>query len=143
MNAQFDKIPVNEDILRFEEGLYGFEDIKEYALFTEDDASGIFYLQAVHTSVPSFVLIDPYAICQSYAPLISEDDLAVLDAKTMEDLRFLVIAAVKENYKDTVVNLKCPIAINPVTRLSKQLILENTDYSIRHRIFTDGGAQSC
>lgn len=144
MDTEFEKIEVNaEDILHFDEGLYGFEEIREYVLLTEDDTSGIFYMQAVHTKVPSFVLIDPFIICQTYQPLVSSDDMAHLNTTDQNELRFLAVAAIKENYKDTVANLKCPIAINPYTKHARQVILENTDYPIRHKIYPDGGEKSC
>ena len=43
----------------------------------------------------------------------------------------------KRQIKDSVVNMKSPIVINPENNLAKQVILENTDYPIRHNLFGD------
>lgn len=138
LETESEKIEIcDDDILHFEVGVYGFEDIKEYVLLSEEEGSSILYMQAVHTKVPSFVLIDPFAIYPDYQPHLSKEDLVYFDVSLESDLRFLVIAAVKENFKDTVVNLKCPVVINPLTKHAKQIILEDADYPIRHKIFDE------
>lgn len=131
--TQTAEIDINEEeILLFENGIYGFESVKEYVLLSEEENSRIFVLQPVRYKVPSFVVIDPYAIYPEYQPQLSEEDLKYFSV-SKEDLRFLLITAVKENYKDTSVNLKSPIVIDPKTRRSRQVILENPDYPIRYQ----------
>lgn len=122
-------------ILRFDEGIYGFEDVKEYVLLQEDDAHTIWYLQAAHSAVPCLIVIDPYTIVDDYAPVISDADLAYLGSPKEEDLCFLVVAVLKDDYKESVANLKSPIVINAKTKHGKQIILENNNYPIRYKLF--------
>ncbi|HCX62843.1 MAG TPA: flagellar assembly protein FliW, partial [Clostridiales bacterium] len=90
----------------------------------------------------SFVLIDPYSIIQDYNPYLNEEDLNELKVKNEADLKYLVIAIIKENIKESVVNLKSPIAINPGTREAKQVILQN-DYPLRYNFIVDEGDVEC
>lgn len=122
-------------ILHFDEGIYGFEDTKEYVLLQEDDAHTIWYLQAANSEVPCLIVIDPYTILDSYAPTISGADLAFLGNPSEEDLCFLVVAVLKDDFKESVVNLKSPIVINAKTKHGKQIILENNNYPIRYKLF--------
>lgn len=127
------EIDINEEeILRFDNGIYGFESVKEYVLLSEEENSHIFVLQPVTSNVPSFIVIDPFAVYPQYQPQLSEDDLNYFNV-SRENLRFLLITAVKDNYKDTSVNLKSPIAIDPKTKRSRQVILENSDYPVRYQ----------
>ncbi len=86
--------------------------------------------------MPSFFVIDPYAIYPQYQPQLSEEDLHYFGV-SKERLRFLLVTAVKENYKDTSVNLKSPFARDPQTRRSRQVILENSDYPVRYQFLND------
>lgn len=122
-------------ILRFDEGIYGFEDTKEYVLLQEDEEHTIWYLQAAHSEVPCLIVIDPYTIVDNYTPVISDADLACLGNPDDEDLCFLAVAVLKDDFKESVVNLKSPIVINAKTKCAKQVILENNDYPIRYKLF--------
>lgn len=122
-------------ILHFNEGIYGFEDIKEYVLLQEDEAHTIWYLQAAHSEVPCLIVIDPFTVTEDYNPQLSKADLETLGNPGAEDLCFLAVAVLKEDFKESVINLKSPIVINAKTRCAKQIILENNDYPIRYKLF--------
>lgn len=125
--------------IKFIEGIYGFEGIKEYFLEPVGDDLSVLILQSASTRVPSFVVINPFLIADNYCPVLSDEEVKTLGAKLQQELAFYVIAVVKEDYKNTVVNLKSPIVINPKLRLAKQIILDNCDYPIRFAIFGNEG----
>lgn len=138
--TEFGEFNINEnDIIHFENGLYGFEDVHEYVLINHDDHGAIMTLQPVQGSVPQFVLLDPFTVVHSYAPRLSKADLKLCGGLEGEELKYLVIAVVKENYLETVVNLKSPIVLNPITHNARQVIVENEDYSMQHPVFDKKG----
>lgn len=122
-------------ILHFDEGIYGFEDVKEYVLLQEDEAHTIWYLQAAHSDIPSLIVIDPFTILNSYAPILSDADYAYFGNPNAEDLCYLVVAVLKDDFKESVVNLKSPIVINSKTQKARQIILENNEYPVRYKLF--------
>jgi flagellar assembly factor FliW len=124
-----------QTVIRFEDGLYGFESVKEYVLFQEDDTQTIWSLQAVHGSYPSFIVIDPFLVRKDYRPRLSAEDLRLLGGPAEEELCFLAIAVLKKHLKDSVINLKSPIVINEKTKTGRQVILEENDYPVRCRLF--------
>lgn len=144
INTEFGEMEISpDDVIHFEQGLPGFDDVKDYVLINHDEQGMIMTMQTVDGEVPQFVVLDPYAIVEKYEPKLPAyaDDL--FGGKNINELHFLVIAVVKENYLDTVVNLKSPIVIDPSTRNAAQIILENTDYSLQHKVFSPKEGSKC
>lgn len=136
------RIPVPENdpriILRFEDGLYGFEEIKDYVLLQEDKSQVIWTLQAAYNnSYPAFIAVNPFLLLKDYAPCLTEEDYRKLGNPREEDLCFLAIAVIRRNLRDSAVNLKSPIVINAKARVGRQIIMEDTDYPVRYRPFAD------
>ncbi len=139
----FDEITViDNDVINFTSGMYGFEQYKEYVILKDSPEDDVMFLQSLSDTDLSFVLIDPYSIMQGYNPYLNEEDLIELKVKNEADLKYLVIAIIKENIRESVVNLKSPIAINPGTREAKQVILQN-DYPLRYNFIVDEGDVGC
>ncbi|KAF5039585.1 Flagellar assembly factor FliW [anaerobic digester metagenome] len=133
----FGYIAVNEeDEITFTCGMYGFEEYKKYVILKDSPEDDVMYLQSLENSDLSFVLIDPYAVATGFDPSVNEEDLKDLETASESELRFLVIAIIKEEIKDSVVNLKSPIALNPKTRKAKQVILQNS-YPLRYNILQE------
>lgn len=122
-----------EDTINFINGIYGFDDYKKYIILKDSPEDDIMFLQSLDNMDLSFVLIDPYAIFADYNPVLNSDDLHDLISNSETELKFLAITIIKENIKDSVVNLKSPIAINPNSRIAKQVILQNS-YPLRYNI---------
>lgn len=134
----FGYIAVNEeDEITFTCGMYGFEEYKKYVILKDSPEDDVMYLQSLENSDLSFVLIDPYAVATGFDPSVNEEDLNDLETASESELKFLVIAIIKEEIKDSVVNLKSPIALNPKTRKAKQVILQNS-YPLRYNILQEG-----
>lgn len=139
----FGEISVGEeDIINFTCGMYGFDDYKNYVILKDHPEDDVMFLQSLDNEDLSFVIVDPYAIYRSYKPVLAEEDLYELKSHKETELKYLVIAIIKENIKESVVNLKSPIAINPNTRKAKQVILQNT-YPLRYNILEAEGESKC
>jgi len=138
----FGEISISEeDTISFISGIYGFDDYKKYIILKDSPEDDIMFLQSLDNMELSFVLIDPYAVFIDYNPTLNEDDLYELNS-TGTELKFLVIAIIKENIKESVVNLKSPIAINPKNRTAKQVILQN-EYPLRYNIVSAEEGNKC
>lgn len=138
----FGEISISEeDTISFISGIYGFDDYKKYIILKDSPEDDIMFLQSLDNMELSFVLIDPYAVFIDYNPTLNEDDLCELNS-TGTELKFLVIAIIKENIKESVVNLKSPIAINPKNRTAKQVILQN-EYPLRYNIMSAEEGNKC
>ncbi|NLJ57603.1 MAG: flagellar assembly protein FliW [Tissierellia bacterium] len=132
----FGEISVQEDdIINFTSGMYGFEDYKNYIILKDEPEDTVMFLQSLDNMDLSFVLVDPFAIIRNYNPSLTEEDLHELKVREESALKYLAIAIIRENIKESVVNLKSPIAINPKSKKAKQVILQNS-YPLRYSIMS-------
>lgn len=121
------------DILGIPEGLFGFEDEKEYLLihFTED-SSTLLCLQSLQVEELAFVLMSPFGIMPDYDPVLTKEDIAALGLSEDSEITFYSICVIHDKLEDSTINLRCPIAINPHTRHARQIILDDTSYPFKY-----------
>ena len=122
-----------DELLTFPKGLYGFEDEQSFLLLPFAENGTLFSLQSVKTPQLSFILMDPFSLDGSYAPVLQADELQFLGAERSEDLFYYVMCVVKEPVPESTVNMRCPVAIND-DGTAIQVILENTAWHMRHRL---------
>lgn len=129
----------DEDIIKFNRPIFGFEDKNNYVLLKDSPEDDIMYLQSVDDENLHFVVIDPYAILPNYEPMLSSDDIAELKISKAEisELRYVLIAIITENIENSVVNLKNPIVINSKNKQAIQAMLENEEYVMRYPLFSN------
>jgi flagellar assembly factor FliW len=137
--TEFGLIEIDEDdIIHFPEGICGLEDIKNYVFLEKNEIDvPIVWMQAINNKHIRFVVFDPMFIVDKYQPVISDEILKKLNASSLDEIRYYVIAVVPKNIKDMTVNLKSPIVINPESKIAYQVILENPEYNVRHFVFGD------
>lgn len=137
----------DEDIIKFNRPIFGFEDKDSFVILKESPEDDIMYLQSIDDENLHFVIIDPYAVLPKYEPQLSSDDITALKIKKGEisELRYMLIAIITENIENSVVNLKNPIVINSKNKQAIQAMLENEDYIMRYPLFSKdkAGVSSC
>lgn len=122
-----------DDVLSFPNGLYGFDDEHEFLLIPFEGSEGtLLCLQSKKTSALAFILMDPFALQPDYTPALQRAELSALGVRDSGDLCYYVMCVVKQPVSDSTVNLKCPVAINPDTRVCVQVILDSEEYQMRH-----------
>lgn len=131
--AVFGAIEVaDEQIFSMPDGLYGFDQVGKFALVTkQDDDVTLMWFQSVESTVPCFVVFNPYEVIDGYQPMIEAADLRALNCAKNDKLEYLVVAVVPEDITKITVNLKSPIVLNRRAKLARQVILANKDYPIK------------
>ena len=130
------------ELLTFPAGLFGFEDEHEFLLLPFEGSAGtLLCFQSVHTPALAFVAMDPFALHADYAPVLQPQELDALGVKNSQELGYYVLCVVKKPVSDSTVNLKCPVAINPDTRVARQVILDADDYEMRHPLALFGAKE--
>lgn len=133
---EFGEIEIQDnDVIEFKHPIYGFNELVKYVVLTDDElGSQIIWLQSVEDANVCFVLFNMSETDESYQPVVGEDIKALLDVKEDNEMLFCSIAVIREDYKESTINLKSPIIINSTNKLGAQVILDD-DYPIRHKIF--------
>lgn len=127
-------------LFRFERGLFGFEEEKEFCLLSFEGGEGsLLCFQSVRTPPLAFVAMNPFSLKPDYAPVLRPEELRELEAERSEDLCFYALCVVRSPAADSTVNLRCPIAVNDRNGKAMQVILESGDYHMRHLLSEFGG----
>lgn len=133
----FGIVEVEENaVYEFDSGLYGFEEVKRYAIFHQSfDGVSLLNLQAVDNISPSFLVLEPWDLYPDYCPTLTEEDLKLCDVSDINELIFLVITNVSTSIGELSVNIKSPVVLNPKSKKGRQVILQNPDYKVRYHPF--------
>ncbi len=127
LTKHFGEIDIDrETTLKFKDGLFGFEDEKEFALlqFSEEDGF-LLSLQSIKTPYLAFTVVNPFMLINDYKPVLSSDELKEMQVEKSEDLCFYNMCTINKPVSNSTINLRCPIVINDETRQAKQIILDN------------------
>ncbi len=129
-----------EKIIHFENGLFGFEQYKDYTiLFDVDSEEEPFFswLQCVTAQDLAFPVVNPLKVQSDYDPIVEDELLTSLGDMGEDDLLVLLLATVPQDVKKTSVNMKAPLVINAGTRQGIQIVAENADYEIKHYLIKE------
>ena len=134
----FGKIAIADDkIIRFEHGILGFPDLKEFTLIFNIDKgveSNIKWLQSLDEPNFAMPVMDPSLVIDEYTPMFDKDLLKPLGGNLdPENLMMLVTVTVPKEITQTTVNLRAPI--NVEERKAVQLISDDDTYSIKYAIY--------
>ncbi len=122
-----------EEKLFFPEGLFGFEEEKEFFLLPFEGGEGsLLCFQSAVTPGLAFVAVNPFHLKPDYAPVLTPGELKALGAECSEELSFYALCVVRSPVGDSKVNLRCPVAVNEDTRQAGQFILEEGGYRMNH-----------
>lgn len=131
---------ITEDkIINFPEGIYAFEDKRRFVMFSPlgNDVYPA-WLQSLDDESLCFIVFDPKQIVKDYSVTSDEESLKAIGEPNGENMRYLALAVVPEEYKKTTVNLKSPIVINADKMLAAQIIASE-NYPIKFPIFEKEG----
>lgn len=122
-----------EDRLHFPDGLFGFEEEKEFFLLPFEGSEGnLLCFQSAATPGLAFVAVNPFSLKPDYAPVLTAGELKAMEVEQSEDLCFYALCVARSPAADSTVNLRCPVAINDRTRRAAQVILEDGSYHMHH-----------
>ena len=125
-----------EDVIRFDEGILGFPDSRQYILIPHETESPFAWLQSVDEENLAFLLINPVAVKSDYVVQLPEraaDDLKLTDAS--EGVVFAIVV-VTEDPRKMRMNLRAPVIINVRERLGRQVVLEDTSLDLRYPVLS-------
>lgn len=129
-NVEIDR----DKIVRFEQGLPGFEEEKDFYILLLEEGADFFVLQSVETPILAFVMIDPFLYFKEYAVEISDDVKELLKIQETNEVVIFSLLTIKEELKSVTANLQGPIVINDRLKKGKQVILVDSDYKTKHEL---------
>jgi flagellar assembly factor FliW len=124
-----------DSVFHFAEGLPAFEEAKEFNFICKPETSPFLFMRSVGGESLGFVCVDPFLICPSYKPRISDADTAALEIHESDEILILSIVTTSSDVHKTTANLQGPLVINLRTRKGKQIICDRQEYPVRYAIW--------
>ena len=133
----FGEIEIDEkEIITFEKGMIGFEDIKNFALVGEE---GLFveWLQSIDEPT-SFAVMDPFIAYTEYSFDIPDKVLEELNIKDKSEILIRTVVVIPEDITKIRTNLQAPVIINTKEKKAMQILLDDT-YPMRYEFYEKVG----
>ena len=133
----FGEIEIDEkEIITFEKGMIGFEDIKNFALVGEE---GLFveWLQSIEETT-SFAVMDPFIADTSYSFDMPDKVLEELNIKDPSEILIRTVVVIPEDITKIRTNLQAPVIINTKEKKAMQILLDDT-YPMRYEFYEKVG----
>lgn len=121
-----------KEIIYFESGLPGFLEEKKFVILSIDQDSPIYILQSTTTPYLAFFITTPFVIDQHYDITIPDPVVKSLKLNNKDEVVLYVVLTLHDPFKESTANLKAPLIVNRVSRLGKQLVLNDSNYQIKH-----------
>lgn len=128
----------DEKVITFDQGIFGFEDYKRYALIYNSESErrpAISWLQSIDEETLALPVMIPTLVKEDYNPEVEDGVLEPIGEWTEDDISILVTVTVPSDIKAMTSNMKAPFIINTSNMKGCQVVVENKDYEIRYPIY--------
>ena len=137
-STRFGELEIQEaDLIKFPAGIPAFESEKEFVAVPYDESGTYIFLQSVQTPELAFLTTNPFLFFGDYSFELDDANLESLGIGGLEDMIVCSLLTVPASgIADMTANLLAPVVINKHTRVAKQVVLEGSQYTTRHRLFS-------
>jgi len=126
------------DIIEFNHGLLGFEDLIRYVLMDIAKIPDFKWLQSVDNPDLAFLLVDPFTVKKGYSVELSDDVAAKLEIAAPEHvLVYTIVNVPKSGFKNATTNLVGPVIINWLKKKGKQIVFERDNNLVKYPLITN------
>ena len=135
--TRFGEIEEDESkIIHFSAGLPAFEDAHDFIIIPYDEESPYVFLQSVKTPDLAFLMAMPLVFFPDYEVTIDDDVEKELGLTSPEEVViYAILTLAGTEIRDLTANLMAPIVVNAATRRAKQIVLDRSPYTTKHRLF--------
>ncbi|MBQ5821719.1 MAG: flagellar assembly protein FliW [Selenomonadaceae bacterium] len=136
---RFGELEIEEqDVVRFADGIPAFEDEHEFVVLPYEEGTPYMFLQSMATPELAFLMTDPFVFFPDYSFELDDGNMDKLEIKTMDDVLVCTLISIpRSGVADMTTNLLAPVVINRHTMQAKQIVLEKTQYTTKHRLFPE------
>ena len=135
--TKFGEIEIDKNaIFDFVSPIIGFKNLKQYTIIDYKPDSPFKWLQSTEDMNLAF----PITLCSffgiNYQFDIPDEEAQLLEIESADDVFVCNIANIpSSNPQGATINMLAPIIINLKNKKAMQIILKNTDFEVRHKLF--------
>lgn len=123
------------EIICFEKGIPGFDNLKKYIIKEVGNESPFNILQSIEDNELGFIIISPFFIDEKYEIKLNDEVIKNLKLENPEDVLLYSIVTLNSKLEDTTANLKAPLVINIKNKKGEQYISDKEVYNIKEKVF--------
>ena len=134
---RFGEIEVDEnEIVHFADGIPAFEDEHEFLIIPYDEESPYVFLQSLTTPELAFLMTMPFVFFPEYEFELDDANQEKLGLTRQEDMLVYMLLTIPDGQVELMTaNLMAPIVMNQVTMQARQIVLDKSRYTTKHRLF--------
>ncbi len=138
--SRFGVLDVAEnDIIKFEDGLLGFEAMKRFFIVDPADDTLILWMQSLDSPEVAFPVLEPKIFKSDYKVHLSGNELRCLKIENTKNKDTLVycILTIPDDVSKMTANLKAPIVVNTASQTGRQVVLQENEYSVKYSMYKE------
>ena len=137
--SRFGELEVDEKkIVYFKDGIPAFETEHEFVILPYEEESPYYFMQSLNTPDLAFLLTIPFLFFNDYSFEIDDATVNELGIKNQDDVFYYSMVTIPNgSIRYMTANLLAPIVLNGENMQAKQVVLEQSTYTTKHRLFPD------
>lgn len=137
--SRFGEIEVDEQkIVWFKNGIPAFEDEHEFIILPYEEESPYYFMQSLTTPDLAFLLTIPFLFFPDYSFELDDESIKELDIQNQENVFYYSMVTIPNgSIRYMTANLVAPIVLNGANMQAKQVVLEKSNYTTKHRLFPE------
>ncbi|NFO13111.1 flagellar assembly protein FliW [Clostridium botulinum] len=126
-----------KDKITFKKGILGFEDLKEYILVDLKEFKPFKLLQSLEDEDVGLIVVSPFEFFKNYETKLNSKEIKRLEIRSEEEVVLVTTVTLNSDHKKITTNLKAPLIINISNKLGEQIILDKSEYKIKHLLIEE------
>lgn len=122
------------DVIEFPWGIPGFPNLRRWLALSVESQGSFVWLQSIEDVQIALPTADPYFMFDDYDPKLPAYAAEALEIESPGDFTLLCVLVVTENAHEMTMNLFAPVVVNLRTRKARQIVLENSGFSVRQPV---------
>ena len=137
--SRFGEIEVDETkIVHFKDGIPAFEDEHEFVILPYEEESPYYFMQSLKSPDLAFLLTIPFLFFKDYSFELDDATIEELGIENQDDVFYYSMITIPNgSIRYMTANLVAPIVLNSENMRAKQVVLANSNYTTKHRLFPD------
>ena len=137
--SRFGEIEVDEKkIVHFQNGIPAFEDEHEFIILPYEEDSPYYFMQSVNSPDLAFLLTIPFLFFPEYSFEIDDATIKELEIKNYDNVFYYSMITIPNgSIRYMTANLLAPVVLNSENMQAKQVVLEKSNYTTKHRLFPE------
>jgi len=119
-------------IIHFDEGLVGFSECKDFVLMENASLAPFRLLQSLESPQVGFLVLDPTILVSNYYDRVPKREWDSVEVTGATKPLAFVICVIGATPETSTGNFQAPLLVNYNKMIGKQIILTDSEFSVRH-----------